>query len=139
MLSAPTLTPVEQLPVGQEQFVAPELMRLQMSNATTIPVVLSVNGGVGREFAAGGSADLGLQELGPLPWKTTVRTTTGRIVLQLTVLEGSVARTRESDGSVSMTGVAKRVSLSCGGIDVWSGPPISGPAPDQGPVLDCEP
>jgi hypothetical protein len=139
MLPAATLTPVEQLPVGQEQVVPDALMRLQMANGTTIAVVLSVNGGVGRLFPPGGQADLGIAEIGPPPWEATVRIQGGRILLQLVVHPGDVTRVNDGNGASSGRGAGRRVDLSCGRIDLWSGVPPLGPAPGPGEPGDCDP
>ena len=42
-----------------------------------------------------------------------------------------------SDGRQSH-GVAARADLSCGRIDLWSGPPLAGPAPNPGTPGDCD-
>jgi len=38
-----------------------------------------------------------------------------------------------------MKGDAVRVDLSCGRLDIWSGPPLLGPAPGPGKPGDCAP
>ncbi len=139
LLPAATLTPIEQLPVGQAQPIPAESLRLQMSNGTTIPVVLTVNGGVGRQFGPGALADLGLAEIGPPPWEATVRTASGRILLRLKVAAGQVTRTNDGNGASSVNGAGVRLDLSCGRIDLWSGIPMLGPAPGPGTPGDCDP
>ena len=44
---------------------------------------------------------------------------TGRTLLSLTVRSGDVI-----EGPNGSTGDGARVDLSCGGIDLWSGPPL---------------
>jgi len=134
-----TPVPIEQLPVGVEVPIPPERMRLEMNNGTTIVVVLSVNGGVGREFAPGSVANLGITELGPLPWRAKVSTIHARKLLDLTVNAGDITVTNEGGGSTSAKGDGARVDLSCGRIDLWSGTPMLGPAPGPGTPGDCDP
>ena len=78
-------------------------------------------------------------ELPALPWSVAVRTPSGRELTTLTVHEGDVAETSSPGGGGSSRGVAARVDLSCGRLDVWAGPPIAGPAPGSGSPGDCEP
>ena len=137
--ASPVPVPVEQQPVGVEVAVPPERMRLEMNNGTTIVVVLSVNGGVGREFAPGSVADLGVAELGPLPWRAKVSTIHARKLLDLRVNAGDVTVTNEGGGSTSSRGAARVADLSCGRIDLWVGQQPSGPAPGGGTPGDCDP
>lgn len=141
LLPGASATPLDpaQLPVGVEATMAPDQMRLEMNNGTSIVVVLSVNGGVGREFAPGSVANLGVTEIGPLPWRVKVATIHARKLLDLTVNPGDVAVGNDGGGSTSSRGAAARVDLSCGRIDVWSGPPLLGPAPGPGTPGDCDP
>jgi hypothetical protein len=135
----PAPVPVEQQPVGVAVPVPPDRMRLEMNNGTTIVVVLSVNGGVGRELAPGSVADLGVTELGPLPWRAKVSTIHARRLLDLTVNAGDVTATNQGGGSTSARGAGARVDLSCGRIDLWSGMQPLGPAPGPGTPGDCDP
>ncbi len=73
---SPTPTPVT---LGVKVVTPPEQMRLEVSNGTTIPVMLTVNGAAGRPIPAGQRADLGLSDLGPLPWVAQIRTGAGRV------------------------------------------------------------
>ena len=126
-------------PIGVQVGTPPERMRLNVSNSTTIPVVLTVNGAPGRPIAAGQGADLGLVDLGPLPWAAQVRTGSGRVLVELTVRAGDVWTQDNGDGSGGAKGDGARVDLSCGQIDVWSGPPMMGPVPGPGLPGDCDP
>jgi hypothetical protein len=119
--------------------VGDDAMRLEMSNGTTIPVLLVVNGEPGREVPAAAAVDLGTADVGPLPWDASVRTMSGRLLLQLTVHAGDVSYSENGDGSSSARGVGVRTDLSCGRIDLWSGPPMMGPAPGPGAPGDCDP
>jgi hypothetical protein len=127
-------------PMGVQVGTPPERMRLNVSNATTIPVVLTVNGAPGRPLAAGQGADLGLADLGPLPWHAQVRTGSGRVLVELTVRAGDVWTQDNGDGSGSAKGDGARAELSCGRIDIWSGPPMMGPVPSASfEPGDCAP
>lgn len=136
--SLPAL-PTPAPPIGMRVATPPERMRLHVSNGTTIPVLLTVNGGAGRPIAAGQGADLGLTDLGPLPWAAQVRTATGRVLVELTVHAGDAWTQDNGDGSGSSSGAAARVDLSCGRIDISSGIYLHGPAPGPGTPGDCDP
>jgi hypothetical protein len=136
--SLPVLpTPVP--PIGVEVITPPEQMRLYVSNSTTIPVELTVNGAASRPIAAGQGADLGFADLGPLPWAAQVRTTSGRVLVELTVRAGDVVTQENSDGSGMTKGAGARVDLSCGRLDITSGIFMSGPVPGPGVPGDCDP
>jgi hypothetical protein len=135
-LPTPAPTPV---PLGVEVVTPPERMRLYVSNSTTIPVQLTVNGEAGRPIAAGQGADLGLADLGPLPWAAQVRTESDRVLVELTVKAGDVVTQDNGDGSGMTKGAGARVDLSCGRIDITSGIFMSGPAPGPGVPGDCDP
>jgi hypothetical protein len=69
-----------------------------------------------------------------LPWQVEVRAPAGRVLLSTPIKSGDV----EYSDSASR-GDGNRVDLSCGRIDVWSGPPLLGPAPGPGTPDDCRP
>jgi hypothetical protein len=135
-LPTPAPTPV---PLGVRVVTPPERMRLEVSNGTTIPVMLTVNGAPGRPIPAGQRADLGLADLGPLPWVAQVRTGSGRVLVEATIRAGDVWSQQNADGSGESKGDGARVDLSCGRIDIWSGTPMMGPAPGPGEPGDCDP
>lgn len=101
-------------------------MELHVSNGTPLDLVLAVNGQV-EPLAPNAQGDFSASRLPSLPWFAEVSTTTGRILLSLTVRSGDVIET-----SNSRKGDLARVDLSCGRIDLWSGPPAGGPAPGPG-------
>ena len=128
------------LPLGVKVVTPPEQMRLEVSNGTTIPVVADRE----RRARAARSrpaqrADLGLADLGPLPWAAQVRTGAGRVLVEATVRAGDVWSQQNADGSGESKGDGARVDLSCGRIDIWSGTPMMGPAPGPGVPGDCDP
>jgi len=131
--------PTPPLPKGIQVVTPPDRMRVEVSNGTTIPVLLTVNGQPGHPVPAGGRADLGLADLGPLPWTAQVRTASGRVLVALVVRAGEVWTQENSDGSGEAKSVGGRVDLSCGRIDIWSGVPMHGPAPGSGAPGDCDP
>lgn len=118
----------------QAGVVPPEQMKLDVSNETTIPVRLVVNGAPVVAIAAGDALELDSDQLPALPWDAQVLTVSGRMLVHLRVNAGDVFARENASG-----GDAARVDLSCGRIDLWSGPPLLGPAPGPGNPGDCDP
>jgi hypothetical protein len=113
---------------------------LSITNNTTINVELRVNGAPMGVFAPGVHRDPIEAALPPLPWHVEARTTQShRLLLAFDVRLGDVFSTIEPDGVVSSQGAGSRADLSCGRLDVWSGPPMLGPLPEPGQPGDCEP
>jgi hypothetical protein len=140
LVPSTTPVPVERLPVGVEVTTAPAAMRLELSNGSTLRVMLAVNGGPARAIPAGGEANLGVVDLGPVPWSAVLTTGSGRTLLTLAVRPGDVAVENAGGGGSSSRGVGVRADLSCGRIDLWSGPPMMGPAPPPSfEPGDCDP
>jgi hypothetical protein len=102
---------------------------LGIQNGTTIPVTLLVNGAVLETVAPGDYQDPVTLPMPSLPWRIEARSPAGRVLTSLTV-----TTTTYVDWS---TGVGARVDLSCGRLDLWSGPPMLGPAPGSGSPGDC--
>jgi hypothetical protein len=80
-----------------------------------------------------------VRDLPALPWAVEARTSGGRALSSMTVRPGDVWETTRPDGSGEMKGDAVRVDLSCGRLDMWSGPPLLGPPPGPGTPGDCAP
>lgn len=116
-----------------EDIVAPDQMTLSANNGSTKSVSLVVNGSLVREILPGVQVTLAARDLPELPWQAEVRLEGGRTLLSLTVRAGDVVK------GASPSGDATRIDLSCGRIDLWSGPPIGGPAPGAGVPGDCNP
>jgi hypothetical protein len=115
-------------------------MRLSILNGTTLTVTLVVNGTVIDSFASGtGSDGIPASALPALPWAVEARAPSGRVLVSMTVNAGDVWQTTGPNGEVTAKGVGRRADLSCGRLDVWSGPPLMGPAPGSGTPGDCEP
>lgn len=114
--------------------VPPSEMTISALNGTTKALVLVVNGAAVQNLRPGDQVEVTANVLPALPWAAEVRLPAGRLLLSLTIRAGDVVR----DGS-SQRGDAARVDLSCGRIDLWSGPPLLGPAPQPGTPGDCDP
>jgi len=97
-------------------------VRLSVANFTTIPVTLVVNGAVIEIVAPGVAEDPGKAPLPPLPWSVETRSPSGRVLSTMTVKPG------DSAGSF---GGAVRADLTCGRLDIWSGPLMAGPDPSR--------
>lgn len=112
--------------------VADSDMSLEVSNGTTIEVTLAVNGVLIDMIARTSFIKVEAANLPPLPWTAKVLSPSGRVLVALDVHSGDVRR--YGNGS---RGDAQRVDLSCGRIDIWSGPPLGGPMPLPGVPGDC--
>ncbi len=109
-------------------------MSLDISNGSTLPLTLTVNAQQIETIGAMGGDHIVSARLPALPWDARLLSPSGREILQLTVHEGDVHSDQRSE-----SGVARRVDLSCGRIDMWSGPPLAGPMPGPGKPGDCVP
>ncbi|HET9682190.1 MAG TPA: hypothetical protein VFP19_09140 [Candidatus Limnocylindrales bacterium] len=104
---------------------------LSVSNGTTIAVTILVNDVVLETVKPGGYQDPLSATMPSLPWRIEARSASGRLLASLVV-----ATTTYVD---SNTGVGARAELSCGRLDLWSGPPMIGPMPPSpaGTAGDC--
>jgi hypothetical protein len=112
---------------------------LVVSNETALAITLAVNGTVVRTIPAHRQDAFLVKDLPSQPWDVEARTSSGRVLSSMTVRPGDVWETSSPDGSTQMKGDAVRVDLSCGRLDMWSGPPILGPPPGPGKPGDCDP
>lgn len=113
---------------------------LSISNGTTLDVTLVVNGRAIDTVPPGAQRDpLPAALLPTLPWLVEARSPSGRVLSSMTVRQGDVSRTSDGNGGVLLRGHAVRVDLSCGRLDLWSGPPMAGPMPGPGTPGDCAP
>ncbi len=113
---------------------------LGISNGTTLTVTLVVNGLVVRSVPPGSYTDaIPADALPALPWAVEARSPSGHVLTSMTVEAGDVHRTTAPDGSTQHRGVGNRIDLSCGRLDIWSGPPLLGPMPGPGVPGDCAP
>jgi hypothetical protein len=111
---------------------------LVVSNQTALAITLAVNGVVVRTVQPRMQEVVFAKDLPPQPWLVEARTPTGRMLSSLTVRPGDAWETTMPDGSTQMKGDAVRVDLSCGRLDMWSGPPLLGPPPGPGKPGDCD-
>ena len=112
-------------------------MTLNIENDTTIAVTLVVNGKVIETVPAGGYEDPIKAELPGLPWNVETRSPSGRVLSSMTVMQATSGRQPSPTAACETKGDAVRVDLSCGRLDVWSGPPLLGPASVPGQSGDC--
>lgn len=117
----------------------PTVADLEISNGTTLVVTLAVNGRPITNVSPRAVERISPTRLPPLPWKVEARAASGRVLASMTIQAGDVLRTTHPDGSTSWKGDAVRVDLSCGRLDIWSGPPLAGPIPGSGSPGDCDP
>jgi hypothetical protein len=103
---------------------------IAVNNGSSISVLVSVNGRTVSSVDPHVAAVVTKQQLPAYPWDVSVTTSTGRVLLSLLVKTGDVGP-GHGDGN--------RADLSCGRIDVWSGPPMNGPVPAPGAPGDCGP
>ncbi len=104
---------------------------LSIVNGTTLTVTLVVNGTAVGTFAPGIERDpIPASDLPALPWNVQARSPNGRLLTTMTMHPGDASETQ---------GYGVRVDLSCGRLDIWSGPPMIGPAPGTGSPGDCAP
>src|SRR5688572_11865973 len=107
---------------------------LVVSNQTNMPVTVVVNGTSVRTVQPDSQETVTVRDLPAQPWSVEARTSAGRVLSAMTVRPGDVwVRGNE------MKGNAVRVDLSCGRLDMWSGPPLLGPPPGSGTPGDCNP
>jgi hypothetical protein len=107
---------------------------ISVENGTTLDVSIFVNGSVVGRVNAGDGAEIPPGELPPLPWSVEGRSPSGRLLVSMTVKPGDVGRAGNEQH-----GTGGRVDLSCGRLDLWSGPPMGGPAAGEGVPGDCVP
>ena len=112
---------------------------VEVSNGTTLAVTIVVNGVALRAVAPSAGASIPVTQLPPLPWFVEARSPSGRVLTSMTVHAGDVTHTTTPNGGSEQRGVVGRVDLSCGRLDIWSGPPPIGPMPGPGLPGDCRP
>src|SRR6266540_4650223 len=105
---------------------------LLISNQTSIPVAVVVNGTLVRAVQPHMQETIFVKDLPAQPWFVEARTSGGRVLSSMTVRPGDVW-----ERGNEMKGDAVRVDLSCGRLDMWSGPPLLGPLPGPGTPGDC--
>lgn len=106
---------------------------LSYSNQTSIPIDIVVNGTKLVTIAPGRDGTLPVSQLPALPWNITAQTAGGRVLASVTVRPGDVVVSGAGE-----RGAGVRADLSCGRVDIWSGPPLGGPPPGTGTPGDCD-
>jgi hypothetical protein len=123
---------------GGLQPVPFESLRLEASNETDVDLLVFVNGTQVGQIPPFTAFSISSAELPALPWNAEIKLRSGRTVLTLPVRAGDVLEARDGSGHITQQkGNATRVDLSCGRIDLWSGPPLAGPPPGPGSPGDC--
>jgi hypothetical protein len=136
----PSPTPAGPTPPPGAIVVPPERMTLSLSNGTTLPVSLVVNGtDVAVIQPQDGINEMPAAQLPPLPWTVEIRSPSGRVLVSAAIHAGDIWQLHDTDGSTEAMSAGARVDLSCGRIDVWSGLQPIGPAPGPGMPGDCAP
>jgi len=139
-ITTTTLAGTPESSSGSDGIVPPGAMTVSVSNGTTLGVEVVVNDSFVTTLDPGGCLGCRSDDaipasvLPPLPWQVEVRNVYGRTLVALPIHAGDVIET-----SSYLKGDGNRVDLSCGRIDIWSGPPMLGPAPEPGTPGDCRP
>ena len=110
---------------------SPDAIGIGVVNGTQLQVSLVVNGTL-IETLPPGRADKAIlmSALPPLPWVVEARTSSGRVLLEMTAGPDDV----QSQPGISSQGKEAAVSLSCGSLYLWAGASEpSWPAPGSGP------
>ena len=125
------------MPLG---ILPPDSMSLAIDNRSTLTVTLVVNGTLIASLEPATCLGCGQDDgvpaslLPPLPWQAEVQSPTGRVLTTLSVHEGDVVYSSSGgQGDLAL------VDLSCGRIELWSGPTFSRPPPGPGTSGDCRP
>ncbi len=123
-----------------------EPLTVSISNQTsTLAVKVVVNSAEVGIFQPGARADpIDQSRMPSPPWHVVATTLSGRLLTAYDVKPGDVNRTEYGGGHSGQSGRGSRVDLSCGRVDIWSGPPMLGPpygsVPDRVyPPGDCDP
>jgi len=115
---------------------------LSVSNGTTLVVTLLINDAEVAAIPPATRLDpIDPAAFPPAPWQVEARTPTGRTLSTLEVRPENIwCTTPAPDGHWGCHGAGARADLSCGRLDIWSGPPMLGPmAPESFPHGDCDP
>jgi hypothetical protein len=112
---------------------------VNVSNGTSLTVVLLINQIEAEPLAPGDLTTIDPVPLDDPPWIVVARTSGGRELLRFTASPEQVWHT-EGDYPLMSTGTGGRADLSCGRLDVWTGARPMGPAPGPSfPAGDCDP
>ncbi len=112
---------------------------VHVSNGTTLPLTVVVNGAPLAVLEANTQAEYAPSKLPAMPWTVETRMAGGRVLATMRVEQGSIQDQRALDGTGSYSSVGSRVTLSCGQIWLWVGEPGTGGAYAEGVAGDCDP
>jgi hypothetical protein len=115
---------------------------LGVVNQTDLQVSLVVNGALIKTFGPQtGDKAIYMSALPPLPWLVEARTSSGRVLVTMTVSSGDMPEpTHVGSGGIMRSGKLASVGLSCGELRIWTGDyQPSEPAPEAGSPGDCLP
>jgi hypothetical protein len=112
---------------------------LEISNDTTISVVLVVNGTAVRTVPPHTADKIAPEALPRLPWSVEARSIHSQTLVSLTVRAGQVRQTAVASGIIAHQSPTARAALTCGIVELWSGvQPFGGPFPGPGHPGDCD-
>jgi len=119
--------------------VDPAMLDLNVSNGTTLPVAITVNGQDIGVVRPGAELTVPTGVLPPMPWTVDARSPSGRLLTTITAHREDIRQVDLGNGATQMSGSGARVDLSCGRLDVWVGVRPLGPVPGPGTPGDCAP
>jgi len=106
---------------------------VHISNETALTLKVVINGSEAATSLPYTESDVDPSAF-QAPWHVSVTTSSGRQLVDLSYSASDI----DTSGD-SQHGVAQRVDLSCGRLDVYAGPPLLGPMPPQSfPPHDCD-
>ena len=106
---------------------------MHVANGTTLTLTVAIDG---KQVGIAQAGQVVAFDPSPYaePWTVTVSTASGRELVELKYQASQIVSTANSE-----QGVAKRLDLSCGRLDVYAGPPLLGPGPPSSfPPHDCD-
>ncbi len=127
--ASPTPSSPSPFPVASPSAVPLAGSVLNVNNGTTITVTVVVNGSVIATVPPGVQLAPIPAVLPPRPSAIETRSPSGRVLSSLQISTNDYIDNQDGRGV--------RADLSCGRIDLWSGPPMTGPAYVPGPSGDC--
>lgn len=112
---------------------------VHVSNSTTLPLTVVVNGAPLAVLEPNTSADYSPSTLPAMPWTVQTTLASGRVLASMRVEEGSIQDHRALDGTGSYQSVGDLEILSCGQVWLWVGERSSGGPAREGQPGDCGP
>lgn len=112
---------------------------VHVSNSTTLPLTIVVNGSPIAVIAPSAQHDYPPAALPAMPWTVEARLGSGRALASIVVRPDSIQDDRAPDGTGAYSSVGDIEILSCGQVWIWVGEPGSGGPARQGTPGDCDP